>query len=349
MKLKINIKNNNTWAGILLAQFLLFYTLSHSEKAISFFERNFEKQKKFQQQLSSGFTFSLGDAWYIFLILLMMFGLFKILKKTNRKRYILMGLLVLNMLYFSYQIYWGMLYFQPPIKQKLNKREPNTEDAKRLALVYLEKCRRTRNSVPTDRNGVFKAYSLESIEKEIIMRQQTLPAALVHKEATGIVNFKPSLFKSFMSFTGILGYYNPFTGEAQYNPNLPSTYLPFTLAHESAHQLGYAKEQEANFIGYLIGKNSSNISLRYSTEYYVLKSLLNAISEEDPAFVKTVIKNYSEGMKKDRMAEKMFVLRHTGFMEVFFGITNNLFLKSNRQDGAITYSYFINLLLRYET
>ena len=47
------------------------------------------------------------------------------------------------------------------------------------------------------------------------------------------------------NYVGFQGYYNPFTTEAQYNAELPNTYIPFTLSHESAHQLGFAREQEA--------------------------------------------------------------------------------------------------------
>ena len=151
-----------------------------------------------------------------------------------------------------------------------------------------------------------------------------------------------------MSYTGILGYYNPFTAEAQYNAELPATYLPFTFAHESAHQLGYAREQEANFIAYLVGKNSGNKELNYSTSYFVLKSLLNSLAEKNPEFVAQIINEYSPAMKRDRNAEKKFVQEHKGLLDTFFGFTNDLFLKTNQQDGSVTYSYFVDLMVRYE-
>ena len=166
---------------------------------------------------------------------------------------------------------------------------------------------------------------------------------------TSVSSFKPSLYSRIISYTGIQGYYNPFTAEAQYNPGLPSTYLPFTLAHEHAHQLGFAREQEANFIAFLTGKNSSDADLKYSTQYFVLKSLLNALAESDPGFVKDILRNYSPAMQRDRTAELSFRKKHEGWLEEFFGITNDLFLKSNRQEGAVTYSYFVNLLVRFET
>lgn len=241
-----------------------------------------------------------------------------------------------------------MLYFQTPIAAKLPKTKVTLETRKILALEYLQKAKTTRKSVNENRQGVFIVSDLKSLQNEILRRQKLLPDFITDKKNNETNAFKPSLFKNVMSFTGILGYYNPFTAEAQYNSQLPSSYLPFTLAHESSHQLGFAREQEANFIGYLIGIKSENPELRYSTEYFTLKSLLNSIIFEDEDFVKAVLKDYSEAMKRDRLYEKKFVAEHQGFLNEFFGFTNNIFLKSNQQDGSVTYSYFVDLLVRYK-
>lgn len=242
-----------------------------------------------------------------------------------------------------------MLYFQTPILKKLtSQNEPTVEKAKILALKYLQKCKETRKLTKEDKNGIFIITNLKSVQEEILYRQTLLPENISSKKTPGINSLKPSLFKNIMNFTGILGYYNPFTAESQFNSQLPNTLIPFTSAHESSHQLGFAKEQEANFVGYLIGINSKNSELRYSTEYFTLKSLLNYIADKDPEFVKNVLRNYSSEMKRDRAYEKTFILKHQGLLDDFFGFTNNIFLKSNQQEGSVTYSYFIDLLLNYE-
>lgn len=242
-----------------------------------------------------------------------------------------------------------MLYFQTPILKKLtSQNEPTVEKAKILALKYLQKCKDTRKLTEEDKNGIFVIGDLKAVQKEILYRQTLLPENISGKKAFGINSFKPSLFKNIMNYTGILGYYNPFTAESQFNSQLPNTLIPFTSAHESSHQLGFAREQEANFVGYLIGINSKNSELRYSTEYFTLKSLLNYIADKDPEFVKNVLRNYSSEMKRDRAYERAFILKHQGLLDDFFGFTNNIFLKSNQQEGSVTYSYFIDLLLNYE-
>lgn len=345
---KIKLYQWKIWAGILLAQFISFYVFSRTPFFIHFFDQFFEYQKDLHQRLFSRVPFSAGDLFYVILALLFLLILLKIAQRKTRKQGMLMMLVLLNILYFIYNLFWGMLYFQKPVIEKLSAKS-KTEHIKELTLKYLELAKETRTWVKEDRNGVFKIDDLKAVEVEILNNQYTLPALLGVKAPTAIQAFKPSLFAPVMSYTGILGYYNPFTAEAQYNPKLPPHELPFTLAHESAHQLGYAREQEANFIGYLIGKKARNPELRYSTEYFVLRSLLNALTTEDEIFVKNVLHQYSPAMKRDRRAAKIFAEKHEGAVENFFGITNDLFLKSNRQDGSITYSYFVDLLLRYET
>lgn len=343
------INKKRFWAGVLLAQFLLFYAFSKMKVMIVFFEWFFEMQKKIHQLLFSWIPFSFGDFIYILLGVFLLYSFILCFKKTTRNRSILRLLTVLNIFYFIYQICWGMLYFQTPVIKKLSsQKEPEVAKAKVLALLYLKKCKATRQSVREDKNGVFIITDLNAIQTEILRQQAQLPKYISDKEAPQINAFKPSLFKSVMNFTGILGYYNPFTAEAQYNAELPHTFIPFTSAHESSHQLGFAREQEANFVGYLIGVNAKNNDLRYSTEYFTLKSLLRFIAEEDPAFVKNILNEYSPAMKRDRRYERSFIFRHQGWLDDFFGFTNNLFLKSNQQEGAVTYSYFIDLLLNYE-
>lgn len=335
------------WAGLLLVQFLLFYVLSKIDYAIHFFQDLFEIQKYVHQRIFSVLTFSVGDVFYCLLFGTFIYFIFKIIKRESRKNFFLKSIILINVLYLTYQILWGMLYFQKPILEKLPESEIEVKQIKKLALEYLEKCKQTRTLVNEDENGVFIISNLKNIQDEILQNQNKVPAFLNNKKGTNLNSFKPSLFEPVMSYTGILGYYNPFTAEAQYNAALPSTYIPFTLSHESAHQLGYAKEQEANFIGFLIGRNSPNNDLKYSTEYFALKSLLNSLSTNDLEFTKTILRKYSPGMKRDRHAEKNFIKKHEGYVDTFFYFTNDLFLKSNQQDGSITYSYFVDLLLLY--
>ena len=66
------------------------------------------------------------------------------------------------------------------------------------------------------------------------------------------------------TYTHITGVYTFFTGESNLNVNMPDYTLPFTAAHEFAHQRGVAREDEANFIAYIACINSDDPYIKYS-------------------------------------------------------------------------------------
>ena len=343
-----NIKQKRFWASVLLVQFFLFYFLSKSEAAIGFFSKLFELKKYIHQIVFSKISFSVGDQFYILIVFILSVLIYKLFNKEKRQKSGVFILLFFNIFYLIYQLFWGMLYFQEPLLNQLPKKNFTLNDAKNLSLKYLKLCIEDREQVKENEKGVFYIENLKQVQSSILEGQLKLPPRFIQKKGTLINDFKPSVFRNVMSFTGILGYYNPFTAEAQYNPELPATLLPFTLAHESAHQLGFAREQEANFMGYLIGKNSANKSLKYSTDLFVLKSLLAYINPNDPVFRKFILLRYSPKMKLDRQNDLNFIKMHEGVLDSIFLVTNNLFLKSNQQDGNITYSYFTEMLIKYE-
>lgn len=338
---------NKFWAIILVAQFSLFYILSKINFAVDFFSKLFDWKKNSHILLFSKFGFSAGDVIYTFVSLYLIYAIINLIRK--KKSDTLKQLFIfINISYFVYQCCWGMLYFQKPIIEKLPRKEFTDRELKNLTIKYLRLCKQTREKVSEDRNGVFAIRNVQNIEKEILSQQKYLPAKITFKESIKVLSVKHSLYKSTMNYTGILGYYNPFTAESQYNPNLPATQVPFTLAHEMSHQLGFAREQEASFIAYLCAKNSTNLDLQYSAQLYVLKSLLRNLSINNKSFVKDILSKYSEKMKKDRLNELEFWKNHESVLADIFGFTNDLFLKSNQQDGSITYSYFITLVALYE-
>lgn len=348
MRTKHNIfSRKRTWAGILLAQVVLFYFLSGSEWVVQAADSFFDWRKHTHQSLFASFPFAAGDVLYIMLLLALLYLFIQIIRNKKRHWHSMMLLILANGFYLVYQIFWGMLYFQKPLSEKMPQSEISPEFVQELTLQYLEECRILRAQAEEDENGVFRIKDHKQMTLELLRSQHTA-ALMSGKHTTGINALKPSLFHGVMSYSGILGYYNPFTAEAQYNPDLPHTSLPITMAHEAAHQLGYAREQEASFIGFLNGKASADPALQYSASYYALKSLLNSQISTHPRFVKQVLELYSEGMKRDRRAELEFRKKHSGWLDVFFTFTNDLFLKSNQQEGSVTYSYFVELLLQYE-
>ncbi|MBP3839371.1 MAG: DUF3810 family protein, partial [Chryseobacterium sp.] len=205
------ITKKRFWAGTLLAQFLLFFIASKIGPVLEFFVQFFDFQKRIHQNFFAAVPYSVGDAVYTLLAIVLIILLLRIVNKNTRNSYLLKSLVLLNILYFTYQIFWGILYFQEPIIEKLPVGEITLEETKALTIKYLELSRQARLSVEEDDKGVFKLRDITHVKTEILSRQERLPAFLEPTKPSNINSFKPSLFRGVMSYSGILGYYNPFT------------------------------------------------------------------------------------------------------------------------------------------
>ena len=149
-----------------------------------------------------------------------------------------------------------------------------------------------------------------------------------------------------MSYQGIGGIYMPFTGEANVNILMPHSSIPFTAAHEVAHQHGYAREDEANFIAYLTCTLHPDIGFQYSGSLHAMLYAMQALYAQDPDTHATLSANISAAVKRDMQAERDFWKAHEGIMERISNRMNDAYLKANRQpDGVASYGRMVDLLI----
>lgn len=95
---------------------------------------------------------------------------------------------------------------------------------------------------------------------------------------------KPVMLSEAMSYTHITGVYTYFTGEANININFPDYTLPYTAAHELAHQRGIAREDEANFVAFLVCIESEDPYIRYSGYLNLYEYVASALSAHSEAY-----------------------------------------------------------------
>ena len=73
------------------------------------------------------------------------------------------------------------------------------------------------------------------------------------------------------------------TGEAAVNPNIPDQGLPFAMAHEMAHRLCLAREDDANFSAFLACAENESIAYQYSGYFMAYRFCIEALSSVDEA------------------------------------------------------------------
>ena len=155
-----------------------------------------------------------------------------------------------------------------------------------------------------------------------------------------------SIFSKAMSKAGIGGFYFPFTGEANYNSCLPESDIPFTAAHESAHRMGFAKENDANFVAYIMCRESPLADIRYSAELTAVSYLLAALKSADEDLYKEKLPLINQFVKCDIKNKQQFWRSNRGWFMDFSEKWNDIFLKTNFQkDGNKSYGRFAEMLL----
>jgi len=156
----------------------------------------------------------------------------------------------------------------------------------------------------------------------------------------------PVTWSAAMSGTGIWGVYFPFTAEANVNVAIPEPFLAFTTTHEMAHQRGFAREDEANYIAYLACRAHPEAEFRYSGYLMALVHASRALAQESPELQREIMGSLSAGVKRDLQALDDFNRRHESSLERVSLKVNDLYLKANRQkDGDKSYGRVVDLLL----
>jgi hypothetical protein len=162
-------------------------------------------------------------------------------------------------------------------------------------------------------------------------------------------SIKPSLYTAVGHFFGFTGYYNPFSGEAQLKTTSPVFIKSFVVNHEMAHQLGYGKENEANFVSFLSGRQSANNEVRYSTYFELYLYALRDLGRRDSLALKAFKTQWHPQVKADYEAYLDYLRHSDNVIEPYISQFYDNFLKLNRQpSGKMTYNEVVAWLIAYQ-
>jgi len=295
--------------------------------------------------------FSVGDIIYCITIILVIRWLWQKRKtwKTNYKSNLVTITAFMSVMYFLFNFLWALNYHRLPLNEKLGiKKKYTQQELVAFTEKLIAKANQTHLYITKNDNlKVITPYSTSAIYKGCPEAYNSLQEEFPDLCYTH-PSIKSSLISSPLSYMGFGGYLNPFTNEAQVNNRLPLYNLPTTTCHEMAHQIGYASESEANFIGYMASVHSKDIYFKYSGYTFALKYCLNNIAKFDEGQAKKMAKLVNPGIKLNFKESEDFNKKYKSFIEDIFKYAYDNFLKMNRQkDGLEGYSKFTGLLVNY--
>lgn len=295
--------------------------------------------------------FSFGDLVYGLGGLYMIWWFLKNRKRILKdfKNWLVDIFAAVSLVYFAFHLFWGMNYYRLPLHKNLDlEADYTTEQLVKVTNKLIDEANAlhlkiTNNdsvkvNVPYDKSTIF-----EMIPNGYTNLNRVFPDLEYQPQST-----KQSLFSYPLTYMGFSGYLNPLTNESQVNGRIPLYKFPTTTSHEIAHQLGYAAENEANFIGFMAASNNDDLYIKYCGYTFGLSFCLKEIYKRDKCLFEDAVADVNKGILKNYEESRKFWEAHENPFEPFFKLFYGNFLKVNNQPkGMETYSYVVALLVNY--
>lgn len=239
----------------------------------------FQITQYIQGHISSLFPFSLGEVLLCLAVLLaagaVLFSCALLVKKAVKagKRYFAVLLWITGIVSVIMSINCFALYHCSSFQENYMPGREREYTVQELALVrdyVVVQCNRLAQEMERDEAG--------NIIYENDMRQRGIAEMKRLGEKYPLLSGyyptpKALAFSGFFSQQYMMGYYFPFSMEANYNDMMYIANTPVTICHELSHVKGFIYEDDANFIAYLACISSEDAFFCYSGYLSVLDYL----------------------------------------------------------------------------
>ena len=305
--------------------------------------------------LSRGFSFSVGEILTCLVLLaassgaiLFCMGLAR--KKGGRRSWVLAwlrrGIWVAAGLFWLFLFAFGLNYQRPLLFELLGyeQRKAQPQELEALGLILVESVNRAYQEAHEGGRRTPEGVEIVKLLNESYDSAPEIKLLLPRGE---FAPPKPVYLSEVLTRMGISGIYFPFTAEPNYNADIPDFQLPFSIAHEMAHQRGVARESEANFVAYVVCVNSSDPFVRYSG-YRNGLGVLSELYKVEPEKARELAKQLGAGYREDSRRAALFWAKASGAAGAFSYRVNDLYLRANRvKAGAADYSNSTTLIIAY--
>lgn len=233
-----------------------------------------------------------------------------------------------------------------------------TYTKKELAVLrdyIVVRCNELEKVIPHDDSGD-AYYDGDLVEAS---RQAMIKLGEEYDQLSGFyVTPKFLSFSDFFSQQYIMGYYFPFSMEANINSIMYITNVAPTICHELAHTKGFIYEDDANMIGYLACINSDDLFLQYcgylSVLSYVNDDFYDSIGKNQNVYKSHV--RISDGVANDNIfltreswyeVEKTTVVKTSTVKKVSDTLMDTTLKLNGVEEGMLQYNNVVGQLLAY--
>ena len=270
--------------------------------------------------------------------------------KRYLSRAICLLLCIPMLIYSEFVIGFASGYRGAPLDGKLSleRKEVSAGDlyhTQRIVISELNSCADEVSFAP-DGFSVMP-YGWEELNEKICAAYDKVCARhdFINDFSSGV---KPLVISEYMTYTHLSGIYTFFTGEANINTNYPEFITAFTAAHEMAHQRGISKEDEANFVAFLVCTSSDDPYLRYCGYLNMYEYLASPLYSADTTLYSSAAGSLAPRVRTELKAYSQFFdkYRDSTASEVSDKL-NDAYLQSQGTAGVKSYGMVVDLAVAY--
>ncbi len=306
--------------------------------------------------ISCWFPFS--GAELLFLLILPIIVLLSVIGwkhfcNSNRDALTYIGILLSGLCVVWILFVWNFAagYYATTLDEKLGleREKSSADDLYQTAELLADELRELAPQITFVPSGEsVMPYSIDEMNEKLLDAYDKLSAKYAF-----IDNFysrvKPIMLSEPLSYTHITGIYTFFTGEANINVNFPDYTTPYTAAHELAHQRGIAREDEANFVAFLVCMESDDPYIRYSACLSVYEYVLSALRSADKNLYSQSYSALPYDVRAEESAYSRFFdkYRKNVAANVSNSINNSYLQSQGEPAGSKSYNMVVDLAVAY--
>ncbi|MBQ5833576.1 MAG: DUF3810 domain-containing protein [Clostridia bacterium] len=272
---------------------------------------------------------------------------------SRRSVLVFLGILLSLLLSVAILFVWTFAagYFGTPLAEKLEleRKKVSKEELSKTASILADDLNTLSDAISfSDSGSSTMPYSISEMNQKLLDAYDR-----VHAKYPFIDTFyskaKPVLLSEPMSYTHITGVYTFFTGEANINVHFPDYTIPFTAAHELAHQRGIAREDEANFVAFLVCMESEDSYIRYSGTLSVYEYVASALYSADRELYKQSYASLCREIQGERAAYRVFFEKYRDNVaaSVSQSVNNGYLTSQGAPEGTRSYNLVVDLTVAY--